>query len=101
MNIELQRAFDGALAQVERLLRNGMKTADGSLARPQLERLRDELKEERANATGRGAVDREWFQKTVRWVVEWVPDAELTLVAALGQIVRVSTPPASMKPGRE
>ncbi len=37
-----------------------------------------------------GPVDREWLQKTVRGMVEWVPDADLTLVAALGRIARAS-----------
>jgi hypothetical protein len=43
----------------------------------------------------RGSVDREWFQRTVRWVVEWVPDTELTLIAALGRIARAAPPGAS------
>ncbi|MFL5567227.1 MAG: hypothetical protein ACJ79B_06030 [Gemmatimonadaceae bacterium] len=93
MSGDLQRAFDAALDQVERCLISGMKKADGGSARPQLERLRKELQAECANAIERRAVDREWFQRTVRWVVEWVPDSELTLVASLGEIVRASTPP--------
>src|SRR5438270_85027 len=69
-----------------------MKTNDGVPARLELEQLKAELEQERAIAIERGAVDREWFQKTVRWLVEWVPDSELTLIAALGQIVRASPP---------
>ncbi len=67
-----------------------MKTSDGSSAQPQLEKLERELKEQRTAALEQGKVDREWFQKTVRWVVQWVPDDELTLVAALGRIVRAA-----------
>ncbi|HET9635121.1 MAG TPA: hypothetical protein VFP26_04255 [Gemmatimonadaceae bacterium] len=36
----------------------------------------------------RGSVDKDWFQKTVRWVVEWAPENDLTLIAALGGIAR-------------
>jgi hypothetical protein len=70
-----------------------MNTSDGSSARPQLEMLETELRRERAKALQIGMVDREWLQKTVRWVVEWVPDTELTLLAALGSIAR-ATPTA-------
>lgn len=91
MQSDLGNAFDAALAHVERLIRTDMKTADGNSARTQLEELEKELKRERAKAVERRTVDREWFQKTVRWVVEWVPDDELTLVAALGAIARAAT----------
>jgi hypothetical protein len=90
---ELENAFDAAVAQVERLLRSGIKTVDGASARPELEELAKELKRERANAVARRAVDREWLQRTVRSVVEWLPDTELTLVAALGGIVRAAPTP--------
>jgi hypothetical protein len=87
---QLQLTFDLALARVERLLGNDMKTAKGVSARTQLEKLEKELKKERALALERQTVDRDWLQKTVRWVVEWVPDTELALVAALGAIVRAA-----------
>jgi hypothetical protein len=87
---DLEKAFDAALAQVERLLAAGMNAADGESARPQLEKLEKELKLERGKVLDRGTVDLEWFKKTVREVIEWVPDEELALVAALGGIVRVS-----------
>ena len=58
---DLESAFDKALTQVER-----------SISR--LETLERDLKRERAKV-GRG-------------IVEWVPDADLTLVAALGRIAR-------------
>ncbi len=92
MPAELERAFDTALAQVARLLRADVSSANGDSARPQLERLEQELRRERASAVERGTVDCEWFQKMVRWVVEWVPDSELTLVAALGAILRAGPP---------
>jgi hypothetical protein len=72
-----------------------MKTSGGSSARPQLERLETELSRERAKALELGIVDREWLQKTVREVVEWVPEKELTLLAALGSISRAAPPAAS------
>jgi hypothetical protein len=87
---DLEKAFDTALAQVERLLAAEMNAANGASARPQLEKLEKELKLERGKVLKRGTVDLEWFKKTVREVIEWVPDEELALVAALGGIVRVS-----------
>lgn len=87
---QLQLAFDLALARVERLLANDMKTVKGVSARPQLEKLETELKNERTLALERETVDRAWLQRTVRWVVEWVPDKELALLAALGAIVRAA-----------
>lgn len=87
---DLQTAFDKALTLVQRSIASGMRTSDGSSAGPQLEQLERELKEQRTTAVERGSVDREWFQRTVRWVVEWVPNNELKLVAALGQIVRAA-----------
>ena len=70
-----------------------MTAVGGDSASPYLRKLEEELKVERARALERGAVDREWFQKTLRWLVEWVPETELTLVAALGRIAR-ATPTA-------
>jgi len=87
---QLQLAFDLALARVERLLANDMKTVKGVSARSQLEKLEKELKHERTLALQRETVDRVWVQRTVRWVVEWVPDKELALLAALGAIVRAA-----------
>jgi hypothetical protein len=92
---ELESAFDTALTQVRHSIVSGMKTSDGNSAQPRLEQLERELKEQRTTALEQGKIDREWFQKTVRWVVEWVPDDELTLVAALGRIVRAAPLPVS------
>ena len=86
---ELGAAFDAAIAQVQKCAKAGMKTVGGQAAAPYLEQLEEELKAERAKALERRHVDREWFQKTVRWLVEWVPETELTLIAALGRIARV------------
>src|SRR4029079_10520637 len=60
------------------------------------EALAAELLAERERAVQRGSVDREWIQKTVRWMVEWVPDSDLTLIAAIGRIARL-TPTAVSK----
>jgi hypothetical protein len=89
---ELEKAFDAALAQVQLLIAARTKALDGSSAVPQLEALANELRRERASALQRGTVDREWIQKTVRSVVEWVPDTKLSLIAALGRIVRAKPP---------
>jgi hypothetical protein len=88
---ELEKAFDAALAHVERLIRGSMKTISGTSALAQLEELRTELRLERERAMERGTIDRDWFQRIVRSVIEWVPDDELTLVAALGGIVRAAS----------
>ena len=93
--LDLEIAFDEALTHVERSLAAGMKTSDGTSARPQLVKLQRELKAQRANAFERGTVDREWLQKTLRWVIEWVPDTDLTLIASLGRIVRAAPPALS------
>ena len=44
MPLELENAFDMALAQIEGLVGSGMKTVEGASARPQLEKLEKELK---------------------------------------------------------
>ena len=92
---DLEDAFAEALRHVERSLAAGMNAINGSSARPQLERLELELKLQRDRASERGAVDREWFQKTVRWVADWVPETEITLIAALGRIARAAPPAIS------
>ena len=83
-------AFEAALMHVERSLARGMKTMNGDSAKPQLERLERELRLQRDQARNRGTVDRGWFQRTVRWVTEWIPDTEITLIAALGRIIRAA-----------
>jgi hypothetical protein len=67
-----------------------MTCVDGSSAAGNLDQLERELVAAKEHAIRRGAVDNEWFQKTVRWLVEWVPETELTLIAALGRIVRAN-----------
>jgi hypothetical protein len=89
-NSELERAFDAALTRVAQSVAAGMTTIDGAPARPLLEKLKKELEAERPAAVERGAVDRDWFQRTVRWMDEWVPETEITLIAALGRIARAA-----------
>lgn len=89
---DLESAFDEAIAHAQRCLADGMATINGDDARPQLERLVEELNVERARAVERRAIDRVWVQRTVRWLVEWAPDSDLTLIAGLGRIARVSGP---------
>lgn len=86
---ELELAFDSAIAQTRKYLDSGMTTAAGESARPRLEELQHELEHQRARAAETGAVDQQWLQTTVREIVKWLPDSELTLIAALGRIARV------------
>jgi hypothetical protein len=87
-NSDLNDAFEAALAATRRERSAGMTCADGSSAEANLNQLERELVEEQGRALQHGVVDKDWFQKTVRWVVEWVPETELTLIAALGRIIR-------------
>ena len=87
---ELKTAFDAAIAQTRKSLKAGMKTIAGEPAAAHLKKLQQELTLERARALKRGEVDREWFQKTVRDLIEWAPETELSLVAALGRIARAA-----------
>ncbi|HST07583.1 MAG TPA: hypothetical protein VLJ83_05390 [Gemmatimonadaceae bacterium] len=89
---ELRSAFDAALDQVGKCRRAGMTTVGGESAISSLDKLERDLKAERSRALTSGMVDREWFQTTVRWLVGWVPETELALIAALGRIAR-ATPP--------
>lgn len=89
---DLESAVDKALTQVRRAIASGMETSDGSSARPQLEKLERELTAQRAFAAEHGSVDREWLQSTIRSVIEWIPDDDLTLIVALGAIARASPP---------
>jgi len=82
-------AFDHAVRQVDRALREGMRTLHGAGAAPQLEALRARLVAERAASVARGAVDAEWIGETVRAVAAWVPEDDLALLGALGAIARL------------
>jgi hypothetical protein len=88
-NAELRNAFDAAIKAATKCRAAGMTCLDDSSAAENLQQLEDELVAERDRAVSRGFVDQQWFQKTVRWLVEWVPETELTLIAALGRIARV------------
>jgi hypothetical protein len=87
-NRELESAFDDAIARVEEARVIGMITRFGQPADAELEKLVSELRAQRPLALEGGAVEREWFQRTIRWVVDWAPDDDLTLIAALGRIAR-------------
>ena len=89
---DLEAAIDKALTQVQRAVASGMKTADGGSAQPHLEQLERELAAQRSYAAEHGSIDRTSLQATIRRVIEWVPDEELTLVAALGAIARAAPP---------
>jgi len=85
---ELEAAFDAAIADVAKCRAAGMETSSGGSAATQLEKLGADLLAERARAASNGSVDRTWLQTTLRWLVEWAPDEDLTLIAALGRIAR-------------
>jgi hypothetical protein len=87
-NSELSNAFDAAVEAIRHERAAGLTCADGSSAVAYLDRLERELLAEQERALVRGSVDKEWFQKTLRWLVEWIPETELTLIAALGRIAR-------------
>ena len=84
----LLEAFDQTIAVVRRLEAEGLRTARGSSAGRELERLLDELVAHRADVATGAPFDREWAGRTVRWVAEWLPDRELPLLARLGGIAR-------------
>lgn len=90
---DLDKSFTQAIRVVDKAIVDRMMTRVGASARENLTRLRAELEAERVKTAQRGSVDREWFQSTVRWLVEWTPDTDLTLIAALGRIAR--TPPSN------
>jgi hypothetical protein len=90
-NPELESAFNAAIGQVAKCIRAQMPAIGGESAEPYLRKLEAELKTQRAFAVESGTMDREWFQTTVRWLVEWVPETELALIAALGRIARAGS----------
>jgi hypothetical protein len=90
---DLDKAFDAALGQVRRSLDRGLITKEGSPADPELRKLESELVMQRAQASKTGIVDRVWFQQTLRWIDEWLPETEIMLIAVLGRIARSAAPP--------
>jgi hypothetical protein len=87
---DLGAAFDAAIDQARQAIDKRMISILGEPAEPLLQSLISKLETERARAIERGRVDREWFQITVRWVVDWAPESDLLLIAALGKIARVT-----------
>ncbi len=89
---ELDEAFAAAIRATRDIRAAGMTCIDGSSAESNLARLEQELAAERDRALQRGSIDKAWFERTVRWLVEWVPETELSLIAALGGIARAKPP---------
>ena len=87
---ELESAFDAAIAQARKSIEADLRAVGRESAIPYLESLEQQLILERARAVKRGSIDRDWFQRTVRGLVEWVPETELTLIAAFGRIARAA-----------
>jgi len=94
-NRDIEIAFDAAIDQVQRAISGGLTADDGSPIIDRLGQLEFRLRTERANAIQHQTVDREWVQKTIRWVVDWVPESDLTILAALGRIARLTSPGVS------
>jgi hypothetical protein len=92
---EIEIAFDAAIDQVRRAIAAGLAADDGRSVREELGQLEFRLQAERAHAIARHTVDRDWVQKTIRWVVDWVPESDLTILAALGRIARLTSPGVS------
>jgi hypothetical protein len=80
----LLRAFDDTIAAARRL------EAGGRAGPAELRRLLEELDARRALAAAGQGLDREWAGRTVRWVADWLPETELTLLARLGALVRAA-----------
>lgn len=89
---EIAKAFDSAIGQVQRAAAAGMVTLEGASARTQLDQLEFRLRSERVAALERISVDPEWVQKTIRWTVEWAPESDITILAALGRLARLAPP---------
>lgn len=85
---ELYEAFEAAIAATRGERSARMTCSDGSSAEMNLDQLEKELIAERDRTMERGTIDKEWFQRTIRWLVDWVPENELSLIAALGAIAR-------------
>jgi len=84
----LAGAFDRALRVVESARGRGMRTLSGEPAARHLERLRADLVAQRDVALARGRVDAEWARGVIRWVADWAPETDVTLLGALGALVR-------------
>ena len=87
---EIETAFNAAIDQVQRIAATGLKTPEGRSVVEQLGQLEFRLRTERAKAIEQDAISAEWVQRTIRWVVEWMPESELTVIAALGRIARLA-----------
>jgi hypothetical protein len=94
-NRDVEIAFDDAIEQVQRAISIGLTTDDGRPVADKLEQLEVRLRSERVNAIERRAVDPDWVRTTIRWVVDWVPESDLTILGALGRIARLKSPGVS------
>ena len=65
-----------------------MITATGDSAANKLTKLENELELERAKFAEGGEVDGAWLKQTVRALLEWVPENDVGLIAAIGRIAR-------------
>ena len=90
---EIEAVFDAAIDQVQRIV----VTPEGRSVIEQLGQLELRLRAERKKAVEQGTVSADWVQRTIRWVVEWMPESDLTVIAALGRIARLA-PRASHYP---
>jgi hypothetical protein len=82
-------AFDNAIRQVDRAMREGMRTSADVDAMPALQRLHADLVARRDDAVARGIVDAAWIGATVRAVAAWAPESDLTIIGALGGLAKL------------
>ena len=87
---EIAAVFDAAISQVQRIAAAGLVTPEGRSVVEQLGQLEFRLRTEQSKAVEQGIVSAEWVQRTIRWVVEWMPESDLTVIAALGRIARLA-----------
>jgi hypothetical protein len=92
---DIEAAFDAAIDQAQRAAAADMTALNGGSARQQLGQLEFRLRDERDKALERGSVSRDWVQRTIRWAVEWTPESDITIIAALGRISRLAPPDLS------
>lgn len=89
--MDVTRAIDAAVRAADKAIAGDMQTLDGRPAAPHLERLRQHLLAMRE----RGAVGAEELRTMIRDVASWVPEDDVSLLAALGVIARMRDGTAS------
>ena len=87
---QIVAALITAEREVARGLAAGWYTVDGVSAAERLARLQEQLRTALQSAESGERLDGTVFAGVVRWVTDWIPDVDDPLVAALGQVERVT-----------